>query len=90
EYRNFETGIKTNGWLLAQLAYKYQQDEDPRGLFDYPKTLERITPEVLQKAAQTYLNTDNYVQLILFPEKKEKEMIYWILYQQPSLVLQSP
>jgi len=89
EYRTFETGIKNNNWLLAQLAFKYQQDEDPRALFDYVKTLERITPEVLQKAAQTYLNTDNYIQLILFPEKKEKEMIYWIL-QQPALVHQAP
>ncbi len=90
EYRNFETGIKTNGWLLAQLAYKYQQDEDPRVLFDYVKTLERMTPEVLQKAAQTYLNTDNYVQLILFPEKKEKEMIYWLLLEQAALLHQAP
>jgi len=90
EYRNFETGIKTNGWLLAQLAYKYQQNENPRGLFDYVKTLERITPEVLHKAAQTYLNTDNYVQLILFPEKKEKEMIYWLLLEQTALLHQAP
>jgi len=90
EYRNFETGIKTNGWLLAQLAYKYQQNENPRGLFDYVKTLESITPEVLHKAAQTYLNTDNYVQLILFPEKKEKEMIYWLLLEQTALLHQAP
>jgi zinc protease len=84
EYRTFETGIKTNGWLLAQLAYRYQENEDPRGLFDYSKTLERITSEVLQKAAQTYLNIENFVQLILFPEKKEKEMIYRLLLEQAA------
>jgi zinc protease len=72
EYRTFETGIKRNSWLLAQLAYKYQQGDDPRTLFDWEKSLERITPETLQKAAQTYLNMENYVQLILLPEKKEK------------------
>lgn len=70
--RDFETGIKNNNWLMTQLNYKYQQNEDPRTLYDYEKSLERITPEMLQKAAQMYLNMENYVQLILFPEKKEK------------------
>jgi len=82
-YRDFETGIKNNNWLMAQLNYKYQHDEDPRGLFDYEKTLERITPEMLQKAAQMYLNMENYIQLILFPEKKE--MICWFLLEQTAL-----
>jgi zinc protease len=81
-YRVFETGIKSNSWLLAQLNYKYQQGEDPRSLFDWEKSTERITPEVLQKAAKIYFNMKNYVQLILFPEKKEKEMIYRLLLEQ--------
>ena len=81
-YRNFETGIKSNSWLLAQLNYKYQQGEDPRALFDWEKSTERITPEVLQKAAKIYFNMKNYVQLILLPEKKEKEMIYRLLLEQ--------
>lgn len=85
-YREFETEVKNNSWLIAQLNYKYQQDEDPRSVFDYEETLESITPEMLQKAAQMYLNTENYVQLILFPEKKEIEMIFWPLWQQSALV----
>lgn len=85
-YRDFETGIKNNNWLLTQLAYRYQQGKDPRTLFDWEKSLERITPEVLQKAAKIYFNMENYVQLILFPEKKEKEMIYWLLLEQAAQV----
>jgi len=81
-YRDFEAGIKRNSWLLTQLAGKYRHGENPKGLFDYEKTLEYITQEVLQKAAQTYFNTKNYVQLTLFPEKKEKEMICWLLLEQ--------
>jgi len=81
-YREFETGVKNNSWLMAQLNYKYQQDEDPRSVFDYEETLENITPEMLQKAAQIYLNTENYVQLILFPEKKEIEIIFWPLLEK--------
>jgi len=51
---------------MAQLNYKYQHDEDPRDLFDYEKTLERITPEMLQKAAQMYLSSFS-------PRKKKKK-----------------
>jgi zinc protease len=81
-YREFETGVKNNSWLIAQLNLKYQQDEDPRSVFDYEETLKSITTEMLQKAAQMYLNTENYVQLILFPEKKEIEMIFWPLLEK--------
>ncbi|NOR53177.1 MAG: hypothetical protein GQ536_03705 [Candidatus Aminicenantes bacterium] len=85
-YRDFETGIKRNSWLLTQLAYRYKEGDDPRTLFDWEKSLERITPEVLQKAAEIYFNMENYVQLILLPEKKEKEMIYWLLLEQAAQV----
>jgi zinc protease len=68
-YRDFETGIKNNNWLMTQLNSKYQQNEDPRDLYDYEIKHEHITPEMLQKAAQMYLNMENYVLLILLPEK---------------------
>jgi len=84
-YREYETGIRSNSWLMTQLYYKYQQGEDPEGIFEYDETLENITPELLQKAAQMYLNTENYVQLILFPEKKEAEEIFRLLLDQASL-----
>ncbi len=84
-YRSFETGIKTNNWLAIQLYFKYTHDEDPRGIFTYDKTLEEITAELLQKAAQTYLNTENYVKLILLPEKKELEAVCWLILETAAL-----
>lgn len=70
-FRDFETGIKRNGWLLNQLYYRYSEGEDLASLFDYPKTLENLTGEVIQEAAKTYLNTNNYVQVTLLPEKEK-------------------
>jgi len=70
-FRDFETGIKQNGWLLNQLYYRYSEGEDLASLFDYPKTLENLTGEVIQEAAKTYLNTNNYVQVTLLPEKEK-------------------
>jgi zinc protease len=71
-YRDFETGIKKNSWLLTQLYYRYLEGEDLKSLFDYPKSLENMTTEGIQYAAKTYLDRKNYVQVILFPEKEKQ------------------
>lgn len=73
-FREYETGMKQNGWLLIQLYYKYQLAEDPRDLLAFGQSLKSLTPEVIQEAARTYLNANNYVKVTLYPEKeKEKE-----------------
>lgn len=70
-YRNYETGIKQNRWLMTQLYFRYLEGEDLESLFDYPKSLENLTEKSILGAAKTYLNTDNYVKVILFPEKEK-------------------
>ncbi len=71
-YRDHETGVKQNRWLLNQLSYKYRYGEDPVGILVYPKTLELLSSEMIQEAAKTYLNTKNYVLVTLYPEKKDQ------------------
>ena len=56
--------------MLSQLAFAYQYDEpipDPatlRGLYD------QLTAPLLRDAARTYLDTNRYVKVVLFPEAK--------------------
>ena len=71
-YRDHETGIKQNRNLLAQIQYRYLAGEDLESLFDYLPYLEKVTVDVINGAVGLYLNTENYVQVILVPEK-EKE-----------------
>ncbi len=71
-FREFETGIKQNGWLLVQLYHRYSVGEDLASLFNYDKTLENLSAGMIQEAAKTYLNLQNYVQLTLYPEKKKE------------------
>jgi zinc protease len=68
-YREYETGIKQNRNILAQLQYRYMAGEDLDSLFDYQKFLAEVTVDKVNGAARSYLNTKNYVQLILYPEK---------------------
>jgi zinc protease len=70
--RDHETNIKNNGYLLSQIVGKYQLgEEDEVGvLFELPAWYQKLTAAAVQEAAKRYLNTDRYVQVTLFPEKK--------------------
>ncbi len=68
--REFETSSQQNGFLLNQIALRYQYPEDLKDFFNLPELYRAITPAMITDAAKTYLNTNTYVQVTLFPEKK--------------------
>jgi zinc protease len=70
--RDHETNIKSNGYLLSQISTKYQYGEaDELGLlFDLPALYRKLTAASIQEAARKYLNTNRYVKVTLFPEKR--------------------
>src|SRR5262247_3838064 len=68
--REFETSSKQNGFLLNQIAGKYQAGEDVAGIWDAPELYKKIDAPSVQQAARTYLNTGNYVRVTLVPEMK--------------------
>ena len=67
--REFETSSKTNGYLLGQIAGKYQYGEDVAGVWEVPELYKKLDAAAIQQAAKTYLNMDNYVKVTLVPEK---------------------
>lgn len=68
--REFETNSKLNNYLLSQITQKYQIGEDPAGLWKIPEYYQKIDAAMIQQAAKTYLNTNTFVEVTLFPEKK--------------------
>jgi zinc protease len=72
-FREYETGMKQNNWLLTQIAAKYQLREDPREVLAIEKSFQTLSPQVIQEAARTYLNTNNYVRVTLYPEKEKEK-----------------
>jgi zinc protease len=68
--REFETSSKQNGFLLGQIAAKYQSGEDVAGIWAAPELYRNIDVATVQTAAKSYLNTSNYVRVTLLPEKK--------------------
>jgi len=69
--RDFETNVKQNAYVLSQLVHKYQVGEAPQTLLDVPSYYEKLTAASIQAAAKQYLDTANYVKLVLMPEKKQ-------------------
>ena len=69
--REFETNSKVNSWLVIQLGAKYESGEDPAGLWLLPDLYKKIDKAMVQDAAKKYLDTKRYVEVSLFPEKKQ-------------------
>jgi zinc protease len=69
--REFETNIKVNSYLLTQISAKYDSGEDLAGLWQLPDYYRKLDKAMIQQAAKTYLNTNRYVEVLLFPEKKQ-------------------
>jgi zinc protease len=67
--REQETNMKQNGYLLTQLAFRYEYSEDLDSLFNMADFYNKIDAAMVRDAAKRYLNTDNVVKVTLFPEK---------------------
>ncbi len=68
--REFETSSKLNNYLLSQILARYQSGEDPAGVWKVPEFYKKIDAAMIQQAAKKYLNTKNYLEVTLVPEKK--------------------
>ena len=69
ETRTTETQLKDNGFWLSYLNNQLQNDEDPKQVLNYLTSLKELNPAVLKSAANTYLSGNNYIRLVLLPEK---------------------
>lgn len=67
--RDQETNMKQNGYLIGQIALRYQFGEDLTSLFNMGEYYRKIDPAMVRDAARLYLKSDNFVKVTLFPEK---------------------
>jgi zinc protease len=70
--RDYDENSQSNGYLLNQIVRRYEDGnpESVAGVFNMPDQIAALTAAQIQQAAQTYLNTDNYVRVTLMPESK--------------------
>jgi len=64
-----EDGLKDNDHWLDGLSYAWIEQTDPQWVLDYSKKVEALTLQDIQDAAKEYLNMQNYLKAVLYPEK---------------------
>lgn len=67
--KNRKEEIKTNYFWLSTLSSALQHQEDPASILTYEDRVKHLTPKDIQDAANIYLDTNNYIQVVMYPEK---------------------
>lgn len=67
--RENEVDLRRNGYWLSTLSFYDRNAEPLTNILQTDQFIENLTPEAVQQAARKYLNTKNYVKVVLLPEK---------------------
>lgn len=68
--RQTQVSLKTNEFWRGYLDNSLYQDEDLTEVFNEEKRLKEVTVASTKAAAQKYLNDENFIKVVLMPEKK--------------------
>ncbi|MCZ6918758.1 MAG: insulinase family protein [Gemmatimonadetes bacterium] len=64
-----ETSLKENAYWLTQLIGFDRDERDLREILLFESMIDALDPATIQRAAQQFFNTDNYVHAVLLPEE---------------------
>jgi zinc protease len=67
--QTYRKSLQENGYWLAALQTSLTEGTDPATILTFDKEVQRLSVADLKAAAQRYLKPDNYVQVVLNPEK---------------------
>lgn len=70
--RNYELNLKKNGFWLNNFFKKHFYGEDLEDILHYPNHVKELSNEMIIEAANKYFDLNNYVQVILYPEKMKQ------------------
>jgi zinc protease len=69
--RTHETSLENNSYWISNLSARYQRGADAEDLLEYPQSVEELTPEMIQEAAQLYFDMGNYLRITLLPVEQQ-------------------
>ena len=65
-----ETNLKENNYWMSRLQEWAWEGTDPKSVLTGKQAIDAVTGADVLTAAKQYLDTKNYVQVVLYPEKK--------------------
>ncbi len=66
--KQYRTQIQSNDYWLGGLSNAWIDRNDPNGILDYEKRVDAVTVDQVKKAAIKFLDLNNYVKAVLYPE----------------------
>ena len=66
--KDYRTHLQDNEFWLGVLSNAFIDQKDPEAILSYEQQVNTLTPADLQKAANKFLGTDNYIKVVLYPE----------------------
>lgn len=66
--KNRKESIKTNGFWLSAMSSALQNKDDPAEIFNFEDRVKALSTKDIQVAAQSYLDTKNFIQIVMYPE----------------------
>lgn len=68
--RERETNLKENRFWLSSLQFYYSNQEDPLDMLKYFDRIQNLSLNDIKSAAEQYFNLNQYIQVVLYPEKE--------------------
>jgi zinc protease len=66
--KQYEVGLQSNDYWLSSLSNAWIDRHNPENILDYEKKVAALTVTDLQNAAKKFLDMNNYVKAVLYPE----------------------
>ncbi|HEU4471611.1 MAG TPA: insulinase family protein [Flavisolibacter sp.] len=66
--KQYKVGLESNDTWLNGLSEAFINGTDPENMLNYEQRVDALTIADLQKTAQKFLNMNNYVRAVLYPE----------------------
>ena len=69
--RSLEKALKENRYWLDGIAVALRRREDPATMTGKEDLINRLDIELIQETARSFLNTDQYIRVVLYPESEK-------------------
>lgn len=69
--KHYESQLQENSYWLDNLSQAFIDKTNPENILDYEQKVNALTVADLQKAAQKFLDMNNYVKAVLYPENAD-------------------
>ncbi|MEN3274578.1 MAG: zinc protease [Massilia sp.] len=68
--QNHRKALRENGYWLGRIQSALLDGTDPSAILTHEARVEALSPAEVQEAARRYLDNNNYVQVVLYPQKE--------------------